>query len=157
MNAASGLLTDVRDEARRTDANTRAIIEGPRDDISVQLMREQRKIEEAKARAATTQRAIWAVVVMFGMWLCACVAGDGGLGAFRRPKLTTFKVRKAFDEADKNGDDEIDADELPLFVEDICGDCVADPKVVEHCKSQHFADGVLRFRNAKAYIECVQP
>ena len=156
VDATSGLLADVRDEARRVDANTRTIIEGPRDEIQVQLLREQRKIAEANTRARVRERAIVAVVVMFAMWLFACVAGDGGLGAFRRPKLTNFKVRKAFDEADKNGDDEIDADELPLFVEDICGDCVADPKVVEHCKSQHFADGVLRFGNAKAYIECVQ-
>ena len=119
-------------------------------------MREQRKITEANTRARVRERAIVAVVVMFGMWLCACVAGKGGLGAWRRPGLTHFKASQAFVDADKNGDDELDADELPLFVESVCGDCVADPKVVGHCKSQHFADGVLRFGNAKAYIECVQ-
>ena len=119
VDAASGFLADVRDEARRVDANTRTIIEGHRDDNQVQLMREQRKIDVAKARARVRERAIVAVVVMFAMWLFAPVVGDGGLGAFRRPKLTNFKVRKAFDEADKNGDDEIDADELPLFVESV--------------------------------------
>ena len=64
VDATSGLLADVRDEARRVDANTRTIIEGPRDEIQVQLLREQRKIAEANTRARVRERAIVAVVAI---------------------------------------------------------------------------------------------